>query len=104
MLLVILLGLASLELDEVVTSSSIPPPSKTLNPPNGDMSKHYICHRNNGHTMDEYKAVQDKIKDLICFHHLKRFVRNDGEGSSQLPYSRETNRTNHQPGNRIRDE
>ena len=103
MLLVILLELASLELDEVVTSSSIPPPSKILNPPSADMSKHYICHRNNDHTMDECKALQDKIEDLICFDHLKRFVRSDEEGSSQLWYSRETNRTNHQPGNRIRD-
>lgn len=86
-------------LDKALQTDLIPPLQKALNPPNADMSKYCKYHRNNGHTMDECKALQDKIKELIRVGHLKWFIRSD-KGSSRSRYGRESNRPNHQPSNK----
>lgn len=59
---------------------------KTLNPPNTDMTKYY----NNGHTTDECKTLQNKIKELIWFGNLKQFVKREGESNSRPMYNRNT--------------
>jgi len=63
---------------------------KTLNPPNSDMTKYCKYHYSNGHTTDECKALQDKIKELIWSEHLKRFVKREGESNSRPMYNRNT--------------
>ena len=50
-------------LDEALQADLIPPPRKTSNPPNADMTKYYCYHCNNCHTIDECKTLQDKIKN-----------------------------------------
>ena len=42
------------------------------------MTKYCKYHQNNGHTTDEYKALQDKIEELIRTDHCCCFVRKDG--------------------------
>ena len=64
-------------LDEALQVDLIPPPRKTSNPPNVDMTKYCRYHRNNGHTIDEYKALQYKIEELVRVGHFRRFIRRD---------------------------
>jgi len=61
----------------------IPPPRKTPNPPNANMTKYWNYHRNNGSTTNESKALQDKIEELICVGHLRQFVKREGQQSSR---------------------
>ena len=62
-------------LNEALQADLIPPPRKTLNPPNADMTKYCKYHRNNGHTTYECKALQDTIEELIRIGHLRRFLK-----------------------------
>jgi len=64
-------------LDEAFHADLIPPPHKTSNSPNADMTKYCCYHRNNGHTTNECKALQDKIEELVRTGHFRRFVRKD---------------------------
>jgi len=66
-----------------------------LNPPNADISKYYKYHHNNGHTIDECKALQDKIEELILFTHLKRLVKREDKGNSRTAYKHYDNRRDH---------
>jgi len=50
------------------------------------------------------QGLEDKIEGLIRFGHLKRFIRKNGEGSSRLGYTRETNCTSHKPDSISKDE
>jgi len=85
-------------LDEALQAGLIPQPRKTLNPPNADMTKYCKYHQNNGHTMDECKALQDKKEELICTGHFRRFIKRDGpyhpkQSDNCLP-PRDTRHTN----------
>ena len=64
-------------LDEALQTDHIPPPRKSTTPPNADMTKYCRYHRNNGHTTKEYKALQDKIEELVRVGHFRRFIRRD---------------------------
>ena len=64
-------------LDEALQADLIPPPCKTSTPPNIDMTKYCRYHRNNGHTTEECKALQDKIEELVRVGHFRRFIRRD---------------------------
>jgi len=64
-------------LDEALQADLIPPPRKTSNPPNADMTKYYCYHCNNCHTIDECKTLQDKIEELVRVGHFCRFIRRD---------------------------
>ena len=64
-------------LDEALQANLIPPPRKTSNPPNADMTKYCRYHRNNGHTTDECKALQHKIEELVRAGHFCRFIYKD---------------------------
>ena len=64
-------------LDEALYVDLIPPSRKPSNPPNADMTKYCRYHRNNGHTTNECKALQDKIEELVRVGHFCRFVRRD---------------------------
>jgi len=64
-------------LDEAVNADLILPPRKTSNPPNADMTKYCRYHKNNGHTTNECKTLQDKIKELVQVSHFRRFVYRD---------------------------
>jgi len=44
-------------LDEALQVDLIPPPCKTITPPNADMTKYCRYHRNHGHTTEDYKAL-----------------------------------------------
>jgi len=66
-------------LNEALQTDFIPLPRKTLNPPNTNMTKYYKYQRNNGHTTNECKALQDKIEEFICVGHLRRFVKREGQ-------------------------
>ena len=46
------------------------------------MTKYCCYHRNHGHTIEECKALQDKIKELVCAGHFRRFIRKDDHSSS----------------------
>ena len=46
-------------------------------PLNADMTKCSRYHRNHDHTIEECKALQDKIEELVCASHFRRFVRRD---------------------------
>jgi len=70
-------------LDEALQTDLIPL-RKTINPPNIDMNKYYKYHRNNGHTTNKCKALQDKIKELILVGHLRRFIKREWEYNSGL--------------------
>jgi len=62
-------------LDEALQADLIPPPRKTTTPPNADMTKYCRYHRNHGHTIEDCKALQDKIEELIRAGHFCRFIR-----------------------------
>lgn len=64
------------------------------------MYKYCKYHHNNGHMMDECKALQDKIEELIRSRHLKRFVRRKGESCSRTGYRRYNDRYEHRKKNR----
>jgi len=64
-------------LDEAFQADLIPPPHKTLNPLNADMTKYCKYHQNNDHTTNECKALQDKIEELIRVDHFHCFVKRD---------------------------
>jgi len=53
-----------------------------LIPPNADMTKYCRYHRNHGYTTEECKALQDKIEELVCAGHFRRFIRRDDHSSS----------------------
>jgi len=44
-------------LDEALQADLIPPPRKTSNPPNADMTIYYRYHWNSGHTIDKCKTL-----------------------------------------------
>jgi len=69
-------------LDEALQADLIPPPRKMTTPPNANMTKYYRYHRNHGHTMEECKALQDKIEELVRAGHFRRFIRRDDHSSS----------------------
>jgi len=69
-------------LDEALQADLIPPPRKTTTSPNADMTKYCRYHRNHGHTTDECKALQDKIEELVCASHFRRFIHRDDHSSS----------------------
>jgi len=50
-------------------------------PPNADMTKYWRYHRNHGHTTKDCKALQDKIEELVCAGHFRRFIRRDDHPS-----------------------
>jgi len=50
-------------------------------PPNADMTKYCRYHRNHGHTTDDCKALQDKIEELVCASHFRRFIHRDDHPS-----------------------
>jgi len=50
-------------------------------PPNADMTKYCRYHRNHGHTTEDYKALQDKIEELVRAGHFHRFIRRDDHPS-----------------------
>jgi len=68
-------------LDEALQVDLIPPPCKTTTPPNADMTKYCRYHRNYGHTTEDYKALQDKIEELVYAGHFCRFIRRDDHSS-----------------------
>ena len=68
-------------LDEALQADLIPPPRKTTTPPNADMTKYCRYHRNHGHTIEDCKAFQDKIEELVHVGHFRRFIRKDGHSS-----------------------
>jgi len=80
-------------LDEDLQADLIPPPRKTTTPPNADMTKYCRYHRNHGHTTEECKALQDKIEELVCAGHFRRFIRRDDHSSSS--WSRHPPRSDH---------
>jgi len=41
------------------------------------MTKYCRYHRNHGHTTEDYKALQDKIEELVRASHFRRFIRKD---------------------------
>ena len=61
-------------LDEALQADLIPPPRKITTPPNADMTKYCRYHRNHGHTIEECKAFQDKIEELVRAGHFRYFV------------------------------
>jgi len=69
-------------LDEALQADLLPPPRKTTTPPNADMTKYCRYHRNHGHTTKEWKALQDKIEELVRAGHFRRFIRRDDHSSS----------------------
>jgi len=69
-------------LDEALQVDLIPPPRKTITPPNADMTKYCCYHRNHGHTTEECKALHDKIEELVRAGHFRRFIRRDDHSSS----------------------
>jgi len=69
-------------LDEAFQADLLPPPRKTTTPPNADMTKYCRYHRNHGHTTEECNALQDKIEELVCAGHFRRFIRRDDHSSS----------------------
>jgi len=70
-------------LDEALQADLIPPPRKTTTPPNADMTKYCRYHRNHGHTIEECKALQDKIEELVRAGHFRCFIRRDDHSSSR---------------------
>ena len=68
-------------LDEALQADLIPPRRKTTTPPNADMTKYCRYHRNHGHTTKDYKALQDKIEELVRAGHFRRFIRRDDHPS-----------------------
>jgi len=71
----------SLILDEALQADLIPPPRKITTPPNTDMTKYCRYQRNHGHTTKECKTLQDKIEELVCAGHFRRFIRRDDHPS-----------------------
>jgi len=72
-------------LDEALQADLILPPRKTTTPPNADMTKYCHYHRNHGHTKD-CKALKDKIEELVCASHFRRFIgRADHSSRSRQP-------------------
>jgi len=57
------------------------------------MTKYCRYHRNHGHTTAECKALQDKIEELLCAGHFRRFIRRDDHSSSSR--SRHPRRPDH---------
>jgi len=57
------------------------------------MTKYCRYHRNNSHTTEECKALQDKIEELVRAGHFRRFIRRDDHSSSSR--SRHPPRPNH---------
>jgi len=45
------------------------------------MTKYCRYHRNHGHTTENCKALQDKIEELVCASHFRRFIRRDDHSS-----------------------
>ena len=45
------------------------------------MTKYCRYHRNHGHTIENYKALQDKIEELVRAGHFRRFIRRDDHSS-----------------------
>jgi len=41
------------------------------------MTKYCRYHRNHDHTTEDCKALQDKIEELVCAGHFRRFIRRD---------------------------
>ena len=79
-------------LDEALQTNFIPLPHKILSPPNADITKNYKYHRNNAHTTNECKALQDKIEELIRADHLRQFVKRKGEHNSGPAKNRDSTR------------
>ena len=68
-------------LNEALQVDLIPPPCKTTTPPNADMTKYCRYHRNHGYTIEDCKALQDKIEELVRNGHFRRFIRRDDHSS-----------------------
>jgi len=68
-------------LDEALQADLILPPRKTTTPPNGYMTKYCRYHHNHVHTTEDYKALQDKIKELVRAGHFRRFICRDDHPS-----------------------
>jgi len=62
-------------LDEALRADLIPPPRKTTTPPNAVMTKYCRYHHNHGDTIEDYKALQYKIEELVRAGHFCRFIR-----------------------------
>ncbi|XP_027931963.1 uncharacterized protein LOC114187793 [Vigna unguiculata] len=67
------------------------------------MIKYYRYHRNNDHTTNECKALQDRIKELVSIGHFRRFVCRDipphpsrSDNRHPLCNTRHDHRTNQQ--------
>lgn len=52
-------------------------PKRRLKPPSTNGNKHYLYHKNMGHTMEKYVTLKDKIEELICAGQLKKYVKID---------------------------
>jgi len=48
------------------------------------MTKYCKYHRNNGHTTDECKALQDKIEELIFADQLRWFIKREEDHNCGL--------------------
>ncbi|XP_027905607.1 uncharacterized protein LOC114165139 [Vigna unguiculata] len=52
-------------------------PKKKPPPPDADGSKHCQYHRTISHTTEECHTLRDKIEELICQGHLKKYIQQD---------------------------
>jgi len=64
-------------LQEAFSADSLPPSRKKPPPPDADRSKHCQYHRTIGHTTEECHTLRNKIEELICQGHLKKYIQQD---------------------------
>ncbi|XP_047181815.1 uncharacterized protein LOC124848221 [Vigna umbellata] len=72
-------------LREALSADLLPKPMKRPTPSGADGSKHYVYHKNMGHTTEECVTLKDKIEELIRAGQLKKYIRVD---RSQAPVER----------------
>jgi len=51
--------------NEALNANLIPPPRRAASSENADRACRCRYHRNNGHTIEEFQELKDKIEELI---------------------------------------
>ncbi|XP_017428604.2 uncharacterized protein LOC108336643 [Vigna angularis] len=88
-------------LREALSAELLPEPMKRPTPSSADGSKHYVYHKNMGHTTEECVTLKDKIEELIRARQLKKYVRVDRPLTpAERPSPRQAYRHNRSKNNR----